>query len=90
MRILIVEDEPAIADTVIYALKSEGMQADWVTTGAAALSHIQQNVPDLVVLDIGLPDMRGFDVCRQIRATSILPQSSEAATVTNRIGCVDG
>jgi two-component system catabolic regulation response regulator CreB len=73
MTILIVEDEPAIADTVLYALQSEGLAAHWVRNGRDALVYAQQNGPELVVLDIGLPDMQGFDVCRQIRSFSQVP-----------------
>ncbi len=73
MTILIVEDEPAIADTVLYALQSEGLAAHWVQNGRDALEYAQQHGPELVVLDIGLPDMQGFDVCRQIRSFSNVP-----------------
>jgi two-component system catabolic regulation response regulator CreB len=73
MTILIVEDEPTIADTVVYAVKSEGMAAHWVQNGRDAIAYAQKNAPDLIVLDVGLPDMQGFDVCRQIRAFSKVP-----------------
>ena len=73
MKILIVEDEPAIADTLIYALKTEGLETEWVTTGDNALSIVDNLDIDLVLLDIGLPDMSGFDVCKQMRQSSDLP-----------------
>lgn len=73
MKILIVEDEPAIADTIVYALSTEGMQPQWVATGSEALKLQRDNPADLIVLDIGLPDMSGFDVCREIRKTSPVP-----------------
>ena len=73
MKILIVEDEPAIADTLIYALKTEGLDTEWVNTGSKALSIVDNSVVDLVLLDIGLPDMSGFDVCKSIRQFSNLP-----------------
>lgn len=73
MKILIVEDEPAIADTLIYALKTEGLETEWVTTGHNALSIVDNLDIDLVLLDIGLPDMSGFDVCKQMRQSSDLP-----------------
>lgn len=73
MHVLIVEDEPAIADTVIYALESEGIDCQWVSTGGECLVQIRQTAPDLVLLDIGLPDMSGFDLCREIRALTSLP-----------------
>jgi len=73
MKILIVEDEPAIADTLVYALKTEGLETDWVSTGNAALESLQNDSHQLVLLDIGLPDMSGFDVCKSIRQQSNIP-----------------
>ncbi|MFT3735180.1 MAG: two-component system response regulator CreB [Rhodocyclaceae bacterium] len=67
-RILIVEDEPAIADTLCYTLRSEGYAPQHVATGEAALADIAANPPALVILDVGLPDLSGFEVCRRIRA----------------------
>jgi two-component system catabolic regulation response regulator CreB len=71
--ILIVEDEPAIAETVAYALRAEGYAAEHVTLGGAVLPRVQQGGVDLVVLDVGLPDVSGFDVCRALRAASDVP-----------------
>jgi two-component system catabolic regulation response regulator CreB len=73
MKILIVEDEPAIADTLVYALKTEGLKTEWVSTGHAALESLHDGSHHLVLLDIGLPDMSGFDVCRNIRQRSDIP-----------------
>jgi two-component system catabolic regulation response regulator CreB len=72
-RILIVEDEPAIADTLVYALKTEGFAPDWRTTGREALAALAAEPFALVILDIGLPDLSGFEVCKQIRARSAVP-----------------
>jgi two-component system catabolic regulation response regulator CreB len=72
-RILIVEDEPAIADTLIYALKTEGFDPAWCATGRAGLAALAAGSFALVVLDVGLPDGSGFDVCKAIRARSDLP-----------------
>lgn len=69
MEVLIVEDEPAIAETVVYALESEGISCEWVSTGSACLAKISEVPPQLVLLDIGLPDRSGFDLCREIRAS---------------------
>jgi two-component system catabolic regulation response regulator CreB len=66
-RILIVEDEPAIADTLLYALKTEGFAPEWCATGRAGLAALAAKAFALVVLDVGLPDGTGFDVCKQIR-----------------------
>lgn len=72
-RILVVEDEPAIADNIVYALNSEGFEPEWTRTGAAALESFRSTPPALIILDIGLPDTTGFDLCRQIRGESAVP-----------------
>lgn len=72
-RVLLVEDEPAIADTLIYALETECFEVIHVLTGTAALSAFGSQPFDLLILDIGLPDMTGLDVCRQLRQTSAVP-----------------
>lgn len=71
--ILIVEDEPAIADTLLYALKTEGFAPEWCSTGRAGLAALAAKSFALVVLDVGLPDGSGFDVCKQIRTQSAIP-----------------
>ena len=73
MQVLIVEDEPSIADTVQYALQTEHIDTRWVTTGQAALEALHEGGIDLVLLDIGLPDINGFDICRRIRQISSVP-----------------
>jgi two-component system catabolic regulation response regulator CreB len=72
-RILIVEDEPAIADTLIYALKTEGFAPEWCATGRAGLAALGTKTFALVILDVGLPDGSGFDVCKQIRSQWQVP-----------------
>ena len=71
--ILRVEDEPAIADTLVYALKTEGFAPEWCTTGRAGLTALAAKPFALVVLDVGLPDGSGFDVCKTIRKSSTVP-----------------
>ncbi len=71
--ILIAEDETAIADAVLYALRSEGMEARHCLLGREALAVVRGGGIDVVVLDVGLPDLNGFEVCRQIRAFSEVP-----------------
>lgn len=71
--ILIAEDETAIADTVVYALRAEGFAAEHVLLGGAVVPRLQAGGIDLIVLDIGLPDVTGFEVCRAIRAFSEVP-----------------
>lgn len=73
MKILIVDDEPAIADTLSYALRAEGFTVDCCTLGSEALSRLASDTVDFVVLDVGLPDMTGFDVCRALRRHSDVP-----------------
>jgi two-component system, OmpR family, catabolic regulation response regulator CreB len=72
-RILIVEDEPSIADTIQFPLETDGCVTECCGTGGDALARLEKERFDLVVLDIGLPDMTGFEVCRRIRATSSVP-----------------
>src|SRR4051812_29525588 len=71
--ILIVEDEPAIADTLVYALKTEGFAPEWCSTGGAGLAALGSKTFALVVLDVGLPDGSGFDFCKAMRARSDVP-----------------
>jgi two-component system catabolic regulation response regulator CreB len=72
-RILVIEDEPAIADTITYALKSEGFEPMWCATGGQGRSALQGGNIALVVLDVGLPDCSGFDLCREFRKSSTVP-----------------
>ncbi|TXC67310.1 two-component system response regulator CreB [Piscinibacter aquaticus] len=71
--ILIVEDEPGIADTLQYALSTDGFEPHWVATGEAALARLREAPPALVILDVGLPDLNGFEVFKRIRASSEVP-----------------
>lgn len=72
-RILIVDDEPAIADTLLYVLRSEGHDTAWVAAGHAALARLQAEAFDLALVDVGLPDISGFELVRRLRAGSALP-----------------
>ncbi|MFC1747598.1 two-component system response regulator CreB [Pseudomonadota bacterium] len=72
-HILIVEDEAAIADTLVYALQLEGFSTAWLGLAGEALSYLEQQQVDLVILDVGLPDLSGFEACRQIRRFSDVP-----------------
>ena len=72
-RILLLEDEQAIADTLLYSLRSEGFEVTHVPLVRDALAAFARQAPDLAILDVGLPDGNGFDVCRAIRKTSELP-----------------
>lgn len=71
--VLLIEDEPAIADTILYALRTEGFEAEHQLTGLDGIEWLRENSCDLLVLDIGLPDILGFDVCKQVREFSQIP-----------------
>jgi DNA-binding response OmpR family regulator len=71
--ILLVEDEFSIGRLVRAYLDRAGYRVVWVTSGEDALSELPRHPIKLVVLDVGLPGMDGFDVCRQIRARSATP-----------------
>jgi two-component system catabolic regulation response regulator CreB len=71
--ILIAEDEPAIAEAVGYALRAEGLVVEHVLLGGAVLPRVRAGGIDLVLLDVGLPDTTGFDVCRALRGESSVP-----------------
>lgn len=71
--ILVVEDEPAIADTIQYALESEGFRCQRLEVGAGVVEVLDRQPVALVVLDIGLPDMSGIEVCRRIRQRHDVP-----------------
>jgi two-component system, OmpR family, KDP operon response regulator KdpE len=72
-RILLVDDEVAIQRAVGPLLRSRGYDVDVAGTGGDALRMIAEQPPDLIVLDLGLPDLEGTEVCRRVRATSKVP-----------------
>jgi two-component system, OmpR family, KDP operon response regulator KdpE len=72
-RILLVDDEPAIQRAVAPLLRSRGYDVDIAATGADALRLAAGRSPDLVVLDLGLPDIEGTEVCRRLRGASAMP-----------------
>jgi two-component system, OmpR family, catabolic regulation response regulator CreB len=71
--ILVVEDDRGIADTVLYALRTEGFAPVRASTGAAALEALAAGSVALVLLDLGLPDVQGFDLLREMRARARSP-----------------
>ncbi len=72
-QILVVEDEVAIADTLLFALQADGFAAQRVSLAREALSLLRSSVVDLVILDVGLPDMTGFECCKMLRQFSQVP-----------------
>jgi two-component system KDP operon response regulator KdpE len=73
VRILLVDDEVAIQRAVGPLLRSRGYDVDIVGTGADALRAVTDRPPDLIVLDLGLPDLEGTEVCRRVRMASKVP-----------------
>jgi DNA-binding response OmpR family regulator len=72
-RVLIVEDEFNIADLIRVYLEGDGFEPIWVQSGEAALDEVARQGFDLVILDIGLPGIDGFEVCRRLRARTAIP-----------------
>ncbi len=71
--ILVADDDPHIREVIAYALEKAGMQTEAVADGAAALAAARSGAPELMILDIGMPEMDGLEVCRELRKTSDLP-----------------
>ena len=72
-RLLFIEDDDQIRLAIRLALEDEGYQVDEARDGRSGLAMFERHEPDLVLLDLRLPDMSGFDVCRTIRSRSIVP-----------------
>jgi len=73
MKVLVVEDDPRISDVLEYALKAEGHDVQKAQRGREAIEMAQRSAPALIVLDVGLPDIDGFEVCRSVRKFSDVP-----------------
>jgi len=71
--ILVVEDEPGIADNITFALESEGFFVTHATTASEGITQYQERHFHLILLDVGLPDYSGFEVCKTIRKESQVP-----------------
>lgn len=72
-HVLLVEDDKAVADTIVYALSTDGFAVHWASTGEAAREALRAGGIAIVVLDVGLPDVNGFDLCRELRREYSLP-----------------
>ncbi|MCP4024502.1 MAG: response regulator, partial [Desulfobacteraceae bacterium] len=72
-KILIIEDEPAIAENIKYALETEGFDTTWHNCGGRVIEHLSRHEVALIVLDIGLPDINGMELCKEIRKKSNIP-----------------
>ena len=73
MKVLVVEDDPRISDVLDYALKAEGYEVQKAARGKEAIELAKKAASALIVLDVGLPDIDGFEVCRSIRKFSDVP-----------------
>ena len=73
MKVLLVDDDPRLREVVGIALDRAGYAVITAADGQAALTHAAREAPDLIVLDVGLPEHDGFEVCRRIRARSDVP-----------------
>lgn len=69
-RVLVVDDDADIRDLLVFVLEQAGLDVAWAETGADALAKVRELQPDLVTLDLTLPDMDGTEVCRQLRGFS--------------------
>ena len=72
-HILIVEDDKTIAESIAFILEQDSFSCQWFDSGRDALNYLENNKVDLMLLDVGLPDMSGFDVLRKVRTKSGLP-----------------
>ncbi len=72
-HILIVEDDKTIAESIAFILKQDSFSCQWFDNGRDALNYVENNAVDLMLLDVGLPDMSGFDVLRKLRIKSDIP-----------------
>jgi two-component system OmpR family response regulator len=72
-RILVVDDDPHIRDVISFALEKAGMTTEPARDGREALTCFRRKPPDMIILDIGMPDTDGLEVCREIRKSSDVP-----------------
>jgi len=91
-RVLVVEDEPALARALAVTLRAHGYDAAVAHTGAAGLDAIANRHPDVVVLDLGLPDLDGMEVLRAARVWTAVPVVvlSARGTSDDKVGALDG
>ncbi len=87
--ILLVDDEPLITDSLTYSLKREGFDVEAVPDGLTALDAVDRLDPDLIVLDLMLPDISGFEVCRRLRnkvATPVIMLTAKGEEIDRVLG----
>jgi two-component system, OmpR family, catabolic regulation response regulator CreB len=89
LRILIVDDEPAITDAIQYALETDGFETICLSSGMPVLPLLAKELIDLIILDIGLPDISGFELCKEIRkicATPIIFLTARSEEIDRVVG----
>ena len=88
--ILVIEDDPAVAEALVEGIGDEGYDVHWEATGTGGVAHARDRSPQLIVLDVRLPDGSGFDFCRQMRRLGlrqpILMLTVQAAEVDKVLG----
>ncbi len=84
-HILIVEDEERLASLLVDYLNASGMTSHWLAEGSGVVTHVRQNPPDLILLDLMLPGKDGMDICKEIRGFSPVP----IVMVTARVEEID-
>ena len=72
-HILIIEDDRIIAESIEFILEKDSFSSQWFNNGSESLNYLDNNKVDLILLDVGLPDMNGFDVLRKVRIKSNIP-----------------
>ena len=72
-HILIIEDDRIIAESIEFVLEKDSFSCQWFNNGSESLNYLDNNEVDLILLDVGLPDMSGFDVLRKVRLKSNIP-----------------
>lgn len=88
-RVLVVDDDADIRDLLVFVLEQAGLEVSWAENGADALTKIRELQPDLVTLDLSLPDMDGTDVCRRMREFSdayVVMITGRAAEIDRLVG----
>jgi DNA-binding response OmpR family regulator len=89
-RVLVVEDDPAILTGLVDLLEGEGFAVEQAVTGTAALARHAQAAPDIILLDVMIPEKSGYDVCREIRradpVTPIIMLTAKGQEVDRVVG----
>ncbi|HIP72598.1 MAG TPA: response regulator transcription factor, partial [Anaerolineae bacterium] len=73
MKVLVIDDDRSLADIIAFALRREGYEVSLAFDGATALQQWRSQQPDIIVLDLNLPKVDGFTICRHIRAEEDTP-----------------